>query len=480
MIRFQLLGPVDLLREDGARLDSILTQPKRLALLAYLAVARPRGLHRRDALLALFWPDLGESQGRAALRQALFFLRRSAGPDVLPGRGADEVGVDRNLIRTDVEAVEAALELADADATERSAHAQSGERALETLVERPLMDAFHVSGVPGFERWLEGERRRLFNLGRDTAARMASRAEAAGDVVTAVRTATLRLRLDPLDERAARHLVELKLRAGDRTGAVQVWQELEALWRSELGVSPTLDGASLIDVANEVAQSPPPDSADGEAATPPAIEPRPPDGPATREQASTGGSSGTGGRSPGRRRSTILLSGVFLLAVVVSLSAAGSALVGRGSEAEAIPEGRVRANHGASTWSGATGRKGILWVDDNPELNTAERARLHERGAEVTVALGTAEALELFDPTVFQLVISDIGRYRDGVYQPGAGLDLLSRLREQGDSVRVIFYTSARAARALEDEVEARGGDGITDSMEELFRLVDGDSPPPG
>jgi hypothetical protein len=33
-------------------------QPKRAAVLAYLMVARPGPLHRRDSLLAMFWPEL--------------------------------------------------------------------------------------------------------------------------------------------------------------------------------------------------------------------------------------------------------------------------------------------------------------------------------------------------------------------------------------------------------------------------------------
>jgi DNA-binding SARP family transcriptional activator len=57
MIRVQLLGMVDLRADDGAQVDAVLAQPKRLALLAYLATAAP-GSTRRDTLLATFWPEL--------------------------------------------------------------------------------------------------------------------------------------------------------------------------------------------------------------------------------------------------------------------------------------------------------------------------------------------------------------------------------------------------------------------------------------
>ena len=43
MIRLRTLGPLDLRGSDGEELRTILAQPKRVALLAYLALATPRG-----------------------------------------------------------------------------------------------------------------------------------------------------------------------------------------------------------------------------------------------------------------------------------------------------------------------------------------------------------------------------------------------------------------------------------------------------
>ena len=54
MIRFHTLGVLDLRGPDGLELRSVLQQPKRLGLLAYLSIASPRRFHRRDSLLALF------------------------------------------------------------------------------------------------------------------------------------------------------------------------------------------------------------------------------------------------------------------------------------------------------------------------------------------------------------------------------------------------------------------------------------------
>src|SRR2546425_2770560 len=80
MIELRTLGAVDLRDGDGREVRTVVAQPKRLALLVYLAVARPRGFHRRDTLLALFWPELDQERGRAALRKAAHVVRQGLGP----------------------------------------------------------------------------------------------------------------------------------------------------------------------------------------------------------------------------------------------------------------------------------------------------------------------------------------------------------------------------------------------------------------
>ena len=91
MIRLRILGGVELTDANGAAADAVAAQSKRLALLIYLALARPRGWHRRDTLVALFWPDLDQARARHALRQALHFLRKSLGNDVVRTRGSEDV-----------------------------------------------------------------------------------------------------------------------------------------------------------------------------------------------------------------------------------------------------------------------------------------------------------------------------------------------------------------------------------------------------
>ena len=105
-----VLGAVDLQGPSGSTLDEVLAQPKRLGLLAYLALARPHGYQRTDPLLALFWPDLDTAHARAALRQSVYFLRRHLGAGALLSRGrGEEVSVASDLW-CDAVAFEAALD----------------------------------------------------------------------------------------------------------------------------------------------------------------------------------------------------------------------------------------------------------------------------------------------------------------------------------------------------------------------------------
>src|SRR5688572_4801523 len=109
MIRFQTLGSFELLQGQPPAVRLVPTQPKRLALLAYLAVAQPRGFHRRDTLLALFWPELSEEEGRRALRQALHHLRRALGEGPIETRSDDQVRLREGCLWCDALAFEAAV-----------------------------------------------------------------------------------------------------------------------------------------------------------------------------------------------------------------------------------------------------------------------------------------------------------------------------------------------------------------------------------
>jgi DNA-binding SARP family transcriptional activator len=173
MIRLRTLGTLDLRDSDGQELRAALSQPKRAALLAYLALATPRGYHRRDTLIALFWPEYDAEHARNALSQAVHFLRRSLGAEAVVNQNGDALGLQSGQVWCDVVAFEAALDAG------RSAEAVD-------LYRGELLEGFHVSAAPEFERWLGAERARLADRYVRAVEALAVEREAVGDSAGAV------------------------------------------------------------------------------------------------------------------------------------------------------------------------------------------------------------------------------------------------------------------------------------------------------
>src|SRR2546427_5834498 len=148
MIELRMLGRLSLTSADGREVQILLGQPRRFALLAYLAAATPQRFHRRDSLLALFWAELDQEHARAALRQALHVVRDALGAGVIASRGDEEIGLDSDQVSCDVEAFNRAVD------------AEQFREALD-LYRGTLLEGFLISDAPEFERWLETERTRL-------------------------------------------------------------------------------------------------------------------------------------------------------------------------------------------------------------------------------------------------------------------------------------------------------------------------------
>ena len=195
MILLRTLGTLDL-RKGELSLSTILAQPKRLAILVYLAAARPRGFHSRDRLVALFWPESDTERARNSLRQALHHLRRSLGEEAIVGRGDHELGVDHTIVICD------AVQFDDAVA------AGKWEEALERY-QGDFLPGLFVQEAPEIERWIDGERAFRRRQAVDAAWKLSQGAERAGDAAGATRWAHRAVELDPDDETSPRRLEAL-------------------------------------------------------------------------------------------------------------------------------------------------------------------------------------------------------------------------------------------------------------------------------
>ena len=233
MIRFRMLGTVDLEDAAGRELRPALRRPKLLALLGYLAAARPHGFHRRDALVAVLWPELDNAHARNALRQAVHSLREALGRDALIARGEEELGLNDTCVSCDVREFDVALEAGQA------------EPAL-ALYRGGLLSGLHVSAVPEFERWLEEERDHLRQRACGAAQALSEEAETAGRVTESIAWARRLTDLSPFNETALRRLVELLDRGGDRAGAVSAYGEFERRLERDLEVEPSSETHALM------------------------------------------------------------------------------------------------------------------------------------------------------------------------------------------------------------------------------------------
>ncbi|NUQ20472.1 MAG: hypothetical protein HOQ09_05870 [Gemmatimonadaceae bacterium] len=232
MVELRLLGPLDIVR-DGEEAPALIAHPKRLALLAFLALTPPPGFRRRDSLVAIFWPELGDAHARAALRQAVHVIRRTLGDALLVSRGSEELGVDRRLL------------WCDAVAFAEDAAAGRYDDALALYV-GPLLDGFFLSAAPQFEEWLEERRSSLGALAARGAWSLAANAARAGDGPLALQWARRAFAFTPDDESALARLLGILVDTGDRCGAIREYERFARRLRRDYGIDPAPATAAVV------------------------------------------------------------------------------------------------------------------------------------------------------------------------------------------------------------------------------------------
>jgi DNA-binding SARP family transcriptional activator/Tfp pilus assembly protein PilF len=235
MIDLRTLGALDLRSDDGRDVHALLRQPKRAALFTYLALAASRDFQRRDTILALFWPDLDQAHARGALRQALRFLRRTLGDDVVITRGEEEIRIDPAIASVDARAFEQLFKegrMADALA----------------LYGGDFLDGFFLSEAgPGFDQWIDQERVRLRNTAARAAWALAEERRAAGDLTGALEMARRAAGFSPDSEADAARVIAFLDGSGDRAGALAAYDALAKRIRSDFDAEPAPETRALIE-----------------------------------------------------------------------------------------------------------------------------------------------------------------------------------------------------------------------------------------
>ena len=249
LIELRTFGTLDLRGSDGREFRAVLAQPKRLALLAYLTAAAPSApgastFHRRDTLLALFWPDQDVTRARAALSRAVHYLRASLGDGVVLSLGDEELGVDADCI--------------SCDATRFRSDLSKGRlaEALE-LYRGDFLEGFFLSDVPELDRWIESERRRFRDSAGDAARRLSKSAESSGDLAMSLYWARQASSFAPYDEQDARRVLLLLGGLGDRGSALEFFERFAKRLRGDLELDPSPETVAALDAISAARQADP-------------------------------------------------------------------------------------------------------------------------------------------------------------------------------------------------------------------------------
>ena len=242
IFRLRLLGSPALIRADGSLMGGKAAQRHRLALLTLLARA-PNSRLSREKLVGYLWPEADPDRGRNLLNVSTYVLRASLGEAALISEGED-LRLNTDLVRSDAGEFEAALEGNDLE------HAT-------TLYSGPFLDGFFVSGAQEFEQWVSRERQHLGDLYAALLEKLATTAEASGDLDSCGHWWGVRAAHDPFDSRVALRLMAALALSGNKAGALSRASLHERLLRDEFGVSVPREISAFVERLRQSSEEPP-------------------------------------------------------------------------------------------------------------------------------------------------------------------------------------------------------------------------------
>jgi DNA-binding SARP family transcriptional activator len=234
MLRLNTLGGLWI--EGRAAAEGEL-RPRRLALLAILAAAGPKGISR-DRVLAILWSESALDRARRSLSQILYGLRNDLGVDVVIV--SPNLHLDASLITSDIGEL-------------RDAMADLSSGAAEELFAGPFLDGFYLTDAPQFERWVEEERSALSHDVLRAIEALARSAAVAGFGEKAAEYWRRLTRLDPMNGAFASGYIEALSVAGERAAALQHAESHTERVRREMQVEPDAAILRFIASAREAA-----------------------------------------------------------------------------------------------------------------------------------------------------------------------------------------------------------------------------------
>jgi TolB-like protein/DNA-binding SARP family transcriptional activator/Flp pilus assembly protein TadD len=224
--RLVTLGRLALVDADGREEPSLAKRPRKLAVLAWIALAGRRT--SRERLVGVFWGERDEDRARNSLSDALSHLRRVLGHAALPAY-QDQIGIAEDFpLAVDV------VELKDA--------ARAGDHArVIDLYSGPFLDGVFIGEAPEFEHWSDEVRATTDALFVRSCQVRCNELAQSGDSLACELLARRWLRTDPASGEAALLLLNSLAAAGTHSARVTAMREFAALTarlRRDYGVAP--------------------------------------------------------------------------------------------------------------------------------------------------------------------------------------------------------------------------------------------------
>jgi PAS domain S-box-containing protein len=231
LLCLKVLGGVQLLKIGNGHSQRLAVQPKRAALLAYLAMKSAESPCSREVLLPLFWPDATEVRARGALRKALHELRTTLGEDVIVSASGDTLDVS--------------FENFECDACEFLKHMSEG--AILAAVSIYSGDLFSGYSPPegSLERWVSRQRGLFRARAYGATVHLASDEKRKGSWEPALFWARRAEDLADDPEEAARLVMSILDRSGNRAAALSRYASLTAELSKDFEIGPSAETQAL-------------------------------------------------------------------------------------------------------------------------------------------------------------------------------------------------------------------------------------------
>lgn len=232
-LTIRLLGTPEI--SYGERPVSFRTR-KVLALLIYLVVEK--GMHSRESLMALLWPETDAQKAAVTLRGTLSRLRQAlqpAGAVLITEVGKvgfdfdGDVDIDLDWLATAVRPETSPDDLA----------------AILDLDRGEFLAGFSLPDAPEFDTWAAIERQTYQWQVETVYERLAQRQLATGNGATAVETARRWLARAPLNELAYRSLMAAQALSGHRAAALTTYAQCQKQLKTELNIEPAKETTEL-------------------------------------------------------------------------------------------------------------------------------------------------------------------------------------------------------------------------------------------